>query len=77
MNAPGKTHDENNPLPTEIRYSTSPVLGPVINAIALAYIALTTVLFLLPSAVPVTSGATINWTTLMVGVTVLLAGVTW
>lgn len=65
------------PNPKETKYSLGPLLGPIINAIALAYIALTTVLFLLPSAVPVTSGAMMNWSVVVAGVTVVLAGINW
>ncbi|KAJ1026696.1 hypothetical protein NDA16_002294 [Ustilago loliicola] len=69
--------DDDVPIPADIKYTLGPVWGPIVNTAALCYIALTTVLFLMPSYVPVTSGSLMNWSVLVVGVTLLLAMINW
>ncbi|CBQ73186.1 related to GABA permease [Sporisorium reilianum SRZ2] len=69
--------DDEIPLPASIKYSLGPVLGLVINAAALGYILLTTVLFLLPSYIPVTSPSLMNYSVVVVATTLVLAAVNW
>lgn len=69
--------DEEVPIPKDIKYSLGPVLGPIINSAALAYIAVTTVLFLFPSYIPVTSGSFMNYAVVVVATTIFLATINW
>ncbi|CDS00943.1 related to GABA permease [Sporisorium scitamineum] len=69
--------DDEVPIPPEIKYTLGPILGPIINAAALSYILLTTVLFLLPSYIPVTSPSLMNYLVVVVGTTFALAAVNW
>ncbi|SPO25462.1 related to GABA permease [Ustilago trichophora] len=69
--------DDEIPIPTEIKYKMGPILGPIINTAALCYICLTTVLFLLPSYIPVLSGSMMNWSVVVVGTTFFIATVNW
>ncbi|SAM82138.1 related to GABA permease [Ustilago bromivora] len=69
-------HDD-VPIPSDIKYTLGPLMGPMINTAALCYIALTTVLFLMPSYIPVTSGSYMNWSLVVVATTVLLATINW
>lgn len=65
------------PIPSDIKYTLGPVFGPIINTAALCYISLTTVLFLLPSYIPVTSGSLMNYSVVVVVTTMLLALINW
>uniref|UniRef100_V5EKH9 Amino acid transporter n=2 Tax=Kalmanozyma brasiliensis (strain GHG001) TaxID=1365824 RepID=V5EKH9_KALBG len=79
-NADGDKADEDDdeiPIPSDIKYTLGPVVGPIINTIALCYIVLTTVLFLFPSYIPVTSGTYMNYSVVVVSSTVMLAIVNW
>ncbi|SPO25753.1 related to GABA permease [Ustilago trichophora] len=69
--------DDEIPIPTDIKYTLGPILGPIVNTAALCYIALTTVLFLLPSYIPVLSGSMMNWSVVVVGTTFFIATVNW
>lgn len=51
--------------------------GPVVNTIAVAFNLVTTVFFFFPSAVPVKSGNSMNWTVLVEAVIVILCILTW
>lgn len=81
FNASGGSGDEQDvddiPIPSDIKYAMGPVWGPVINTAALCYIVVTTVLFLLPSYIPVTSGSLMNYSVVVVGTTLVLATVNW
>ncbi|TKY85903.1 hypothetical protein EX895_005444 [Sporisorium graminicola] len=69
--------DDEIPIPSEIKYTLGPVLGPIINTAALCYILLTTVLFLLPSYIPVTSPSLMNYSVVVVAATLALAAANW
>ncbi|KIS69460.1 uncharacterized protein UMAG_02791 [Mycosarcoma maydis] len=69
--------DDEIPIPTDIKYTMGPLLGPCVNAAALCYIGVTTVLFLLPSYIPVTSGSLMNYSVVVVATTSLLATINW
>ncbi|GAC93394.1 choline transport protein [Pseudozyma hubeiensis SY62] len=69
--------DDEITIPTDIKYTLGPVFGPLVNTAALCYIAVTTVLFLMPSYIPVTSGSLMNYSVVVVGTTTLLATINW
>ncbi len=77
-NAQEKVDDDGDvPIPADIKYTLGPICGPIVNTAALCYITLTTVLFLMPSFIPVTSGSLMNYSVVVVGTTLLLATVNW
>ena len=59
------------------RLRLGPSWGPIINVCAIVYILLTTVFFLFPPVIPVTSGSTMNYAVVVTAIVVLLAVVNW
>ncbi|EPQ30303.1 uncharacterized protein PFL1_02419 [Pseudozyma flocculosa PF-1] len=58
------------------RRTLGPILGPALNATAVAYIAFTDVFFLFPPELPVT-GSNMNYTVVVVAIVVVLAATAW
>ncbi|WOO79425.1 Choline transport protein [Vanrija pseudolonga] len=48
-----------------------------INALALVFLAVTTICFMFPPIIPVNSGSEMNWVVLVVGIVFIMCGVTW
>ncbi|KAN0060549.1 hypothetical protein ACQY0O_007004 [Thecaphora frezii] len=57
-------------------WSLGPLLGPLLNALAVVYIVLTNVFFLFPPELPV-SGSNMNYTVVVVAIVIVLASVAW
>ncbi|KAF8308093.1 amino acid transporter [Clavulina sp. PMI_390] len=60
----------------ERRFNLGPVWGPIINAVGLAFAVITTVFFLFPPALPVTS-SNMNYTIVVFGIVMIASAITW